>query len=106
MASSSHEQQQPAGDITPVARFINPLATVEWKANNYLPLVNLPKEKSYFQDARNLLMAEPIKKALTINVLANRDLLFDFWATALVIQEKTKKGNSMENGSRIHFPEE
>ena len=38
----------------------------------------------------------PMNKSLTINIPPNRALLFNFWATALVIQGVTKKCNKYE----------
>ena len=101
MASSfsQEQQQQQAGMITPVPRFIILLATVEWKPNNYLPLLNLPQEKTYFQEAKNFLLTSPIRKALFINIPANKDLL----GNNSSCPREDKEGKHRGKHSGLHF---
>ena len=90
MASSSAQER--SGVTTPVPRFLVEFDKVEMKPNNHLPLLNIPKGKEYFLEARNFLVLGPGKTALTLNIPAVQKLLFNLWATALVVAGETPKG--------------
>ena len=83
-------------------RFILTLKQVEWKPNNHLPLVNLLADNSYFQDARNLLLNGPLKKAFTINIPPNKVLLSTFGPLLLSSRVLPRKVRNM-NMSRASF---
>ena len=74
-----------SGVTTPVPRFLVELNKVKMKPNNHLPL-----------EARNFLLSGPTKTALTLNILAVQSLLFNLWATALVVTGETPKGVKYE----------
>ena len=60
----------------PVPRYIIPFKKVKWKLNNYLPLLNIPKGKEYFEEARQFLLLGLAKKALILNIPPNKKLIF------------------------------
>ena len=93
MASSSAER---SGVTTPVPRFLVELNKVEMKPNNHLPLLTIPNGKEYYMEARNFLLSGPAKTALTQNIPAVQSLLFNLWATALVVTSETPKGVKYE----------
>ena len=93
MASLSVEQ---SGVTTPIPRFQVEFNKVEMKPNNHLPLLTIPKNKEYFMEARNFLLSGPAKTALTLNIPAVQTLLFNLWATALVVTGETPKGSKYE----------
>ena len=86
MATSSSQQREE------VPEYVLQYNEVTWKPTNHLPLLTIPESKSYFQDARNLLLSSPCKTALSLNIPANKELLFTFWATAHVLTGHTDKG--------------
>ena len=94
MASSSAQER--SGVTTPVPRFLVEFDKVEMKPNNHLPLLNIPKGKEYYLEARNLLVSGPAKIALMMNVPIVKSLLFNLWATALVVVGETPKGAKYE----------
>ena len=94
MASSSSQQR--SGVTTPVPRFLVNYDEVEMKPNNHLPLLNIPKDKAYFMEAKNFLLSSPAKTALTLNIPAIQTLLFNLWATPLVVTCETAKGTKYE----------
>ena len=57
MASSSVQER--SGLVTPVPRFLVEVDKVEIKPNNFLPLLNIPKGKEYYLEARNFLISGP-----------------------------------------------
>ena len=73
------------------------------KPNNHLPLLTIPKGKEYFLEASNFLLLGPAKTALTLNIPAIQTLLFNLWATALVVTGETPKGIKYEYVS-VFFP--
>ena len=89
MASSS--AQIGSSVITPVPRSVVDFDEVEMKWNNHLPLLIIPRGKEYFMEARNFLLSGPAKTALTLNIPAVKMLLFNLWATALVVTGETAK---------------
>ena len=93
MASSSAERSRVT---TPVPRFLVELNKVEMKPNNHFPLLKIPKGKEYFMEARNFLLSGPAKTALTLNIPVVQSLLFNLWATALVVTGETPKGVKYE----------
>ena len=93
MATSSSSQKKHPDDVPEYVLLYN---EVTWKPTNHLPLLTLPEGKTYFQDARNLLINGPYKKALTLNIPANKELLFTFWATAHVLTGRTEHGTEYE----------
>ena len=88
MISSSAER---SGVTTPVPRFLVEFNKVEMKPNNNLPLLTIPKGKEYFMEVRNFLLSGPAKTTLTLNIPAVQTLLFNLWATALVVTGETPK---------------
>ena len=80
----------------PVPRLGVDFDEVEMKPNNHLPLLTILKGKEYFMEARNFLLSGPAKTALTLNIPAIQALLFNLWATALVVNGKTTKGMKYE----------
>ena len=72
------------------------LNKVEMKPNNHLPLLTIPNGKEYFMEARNFLLSGPAKTALTLNIPAVQSLLFNLWATTLVVTSETPKGVKYE----------
>ena len=50
---------------------------LEMKPNNHLPLLNIPKDKAYFMEARNFLLSGPARTALTLNIPVVQELLFN-----------------------------
>jgi len=89
MATSSTSQKQQADDIP---EFVLQFEGVEWKPTNHLPLLTLFEGNTYFQNARNLFVNGPCKKALTLNIPANEQQLFTFWATAHVLSGRIECG--------------
>ena len=94
MASSSSQQRSEV--TTPVTRFLVDYNEVEMKPNNHLPLLTIPNDKPYFMEARNFLLSGPAKTAITLNILAVQTLLYNLWATALVVTGETAKGTKYE----------
>ena len=84
-----------------VPRFLVDFDKVEMKPNNHLPLLIIPKGKEYFMEARNFLLSGPAKTALTLNIPAVKELLFNQWATALVVTRETTKDTKYEH---LRFP--
>ena len=93
MASSSAER---SGVTTPVPRFLVEFNKVEMKPNNHLPLLTIPNGKEYYMEARNFLLSSPAKTAVTLNIRVVQSLLFNLWATALVVTGETPKGVQYE----------
>ena len=52
-------------------------------------------------EARNFLISGPAKTALTLNIPAVQTMLYNFWATALVVTGETAKGTKYEYVSRF-----
>ena len=94
MASSSVQER--SGVITPVPHFLVDVNKMEIKPNNFLPLLNIPKGKEYYLEARNFLISGPARTALMLSVPAVKSLLFNLWATALVVAGETPKGVKYE----------
>ena len=86
MATSSSQQAEE------VPEYVLQYDEVTRKPTNHLPLLTIPEGKTYFQDARNLLLSSPCKTALTLSIPANKELMFTFWATAHVLIGRTDKG--------------
>jgi len=59
-------------------------------------LPTIPEGKTYFKNARNLRVNGPCKKALTLNIPANKQLLFTFWAIAHLLSGRTECGTEYE----------
>ena len=93
MATSFSSQKHQADDVP---EYVLQYDEVAWKPINHLPILTLPEGKTYFQDARNLLINGPCKKALTLNIPANKQLLFTFWAIAHVLTGRTECGTEYE----------
>ena len=89
MASSSAQLR--SGVTTLVARFLVEFDEVEMKPNNHLPLLNIPKDKAYLMEGRNFLLSGPAKTAPTLKIPVVKTLLFNLWATALVVTGETAK---------------
>ena len=94
MASSSAQLRSVV--TTPLPRFLVEYDEVEMKPNNHLPLLKIPKEKTYFKEARNFLLSGPAKTTLTLNIPVVQTLLFNLWDTALVVTRETAKGKKYE----------
>ena len=94
MACSSSQQR--FGVTTHVPRFRVDYDEVEMKPNNHLPLLTIPNHKSYFMEARNFLFSGPTKTAVTLNIPVMQTLLYNLWATALVVTGETAKGTKYE----------
>ena len=93
MASSSAER---SGVTTPIPRLLVEFYKLEMKPNNHILLLTLPKGKEYFLEARNFLLPGPAKTALTLNIPAVKTMLFNLWATTLVVTGETPKGIKYE----------
>ena len=93
MATSSSSQKKQAEDVP---EYVIHFKEVASKPTNHLPLLPIPEGKSYFQDARNLLINGLCKTSLTLNIPANKELLFTFWATSHVLTGYTDKGTAYE----------
>ena len=94
MASSSVQER--SGVVTPVPRFLVEVNKVEMKLNNFLPRLNIPKGKEYYLEARNFLVSSPARTALMLSTPAVKSLLFNLWATTLVVAGETPKGTKYE----------
>ena len=75
MATSSAQER--SGVTTPVRRFLVEFDKVDMKPNNHLPLLNIPKSKEYYLEARNFLVSGPAKTALMLNIPVVQSLLFN-----------------------------
>ena len=88
MASSSAQER--SGVITPVPHFIVDFEKVEMKPKNFL------KGKEYYLEARNFFVSGLAKTAQMMNVPAVKSLLFNLWATALLVAGENPKGAKYE----------
>ena len=79
MASSSVQERSTV--ITPVP---------------HLTLLNISKGKEYYLEARNFLVSGPAKTTLMMNVPAVKSLLFNLWATILMVAGEAPKGAKYE----------
>ena len=70
------------------------MESVVMRTTNFLPLLSIPKCKEYFLESRNFLLAGPLKKVMTLSIPARKELLFTFWATAMVSTGEASKGSS------------